>query len=385
MRKPIRICFVQPVQSPYWTERLKILAQQEDLDVVLLLEKESFTHRPLWQPEIIEGIHAEVLGSAVIGCSIKNEDLAFRITGLRSLPWKIPAALKQLRPDVVVLCNATQVMFALTVRRMLGFRIALMVEDTPHATRNLGWLTKKLKAFAYRQADKLYVFSEDARSFLISIGAKPDIQYMPWSLDMTSFKRDVTLKDNQRLTLPRKKTVVFVGQLIPRKGINPLLEAWAALPESIRAHAKLALAGDGPLRQQAEDICKTHKMSDVIFLGNIPNAQVKTLLREADLFVLPTLQDLYSLSVLEAMASGCPVIITPFAGSRELVDHGCNGWIVDPTIPGALKSILEEALSDRVNLPQMGIAARKRVEHMDNKTVMGNFAASLRALAANRP
>jgi len=380
--KKFQIVIVQPVQSPYWTERLKILAQQDDLDIVLLLEKESFTHRPLWQPEIIEGIHAEVLGSAVIGCSIKNEDLAFRITGLRSLPWKLPAALKQLRPDVVVLCNATQVMSALTVRRMLGFRIALMVEDTPHATRNLGWLTQKLKALAYRRADKLYVFSEDARAFLTSIGTKAAVQYMPWSLDMNSFKRDATAADNRCLALPHKNTVIFIGQFIARKGVLLLLEAWATLPAIIRERVKLILIGDGPLRKEAETICKTHKMSGVVFLGNIPYKKVKTLLKEADLFVLPTLEDLYSLSVLEAMASGCPVIITPFAGSRELVDHGCNGWIVDPTVPHALKSIMEEALSGQVDLYKMGMAARKRVENMDNKIVMDKFAESLKQLAA---
>jgi len=81
-------------------------------------------------------------------------------------------------------------------------------------------------------------------------------------------------------------------------------------------------------------------------------------------------------------ASGCPVIITPFCGARELVDQGRTGWIVDPTVPNALKSVLEEALSDKVNLQQMGMAARKRVESMDNKIVINRFADSLRQLAS---
>jgi glycosyltransferase involved in cell wall biosynthesis len=302
---------------------------------------------------------------------------------VRSVPLKMTKELWIIRPDILILCNATQVFMALATRWFLNYRIALLVEDTPHATRNLSWLSRKLKAFAYRRADCWYVFSEDARNYLTNIGIKSGIQYSPWSLDMNAFNREGA--DSYEFQLQeekvRKRTVIFVGQFIPWKGIILLLEAWASLPENIRAGAKLILAGDGPLRQQAEEICKNHELPDVTFLGNVPNEQVKQLLRRADLFVLPTLQDLYSISVLEAMASGCPVIITPYAGSRELVERGRNGWLVDPTVPGALTAVLAHALSDKVNLRQMGLAARKRVESLDNAIVMANFAESLRRLA----
>lgn len=152
------------------------------------------------------------------------------------------------------------------------------------------------------------------------------------------------------------------------------------MPYKIRQKSKLHIVGSGPLKDELLTFAQTNKLTEIEFIGQLNYEEVKHHLRNADLFVLPTLEDLYSLTVLEAMASGCPVITTPYNGARELVDKN-NGWIVDPTEPDALRSVLEEALSEQVDLFKMGMAARKRVENMDNKIVMDNFAESLKHLA----
>ncbi len=378
-----RVCFVQPVQSPYWTERLKVLARQDDIDITLLLEQGSFTHRPGWHPESMDGVHIEVLGSMVVATNRNASDMGYRTQGIRTVPWRFPQVLWRLRPDVVVLCNATQILTALPVRRLLGFRIVLMVEDTLHATRNLAWLARKLKTWAYRRADHWFVFSEDARCYLAHIGIKSaNVEYSPWSLDMAAFKRNETRRLGPiAVGGVYERSVLFMAQFLPGKGLFLLLQAWADLPSETRSHVRLLLLGDGPLRDQAVQFCSDRGLSEVNFLGHVPYEQVKVLLGSGDLFVLPTLQDIYSLSVLEAMASGCPVVITPFAGARELVQPDITGWIVDPTEPGALAKTLIHALSADVDLTAMGRAARARVEGMNNVKVMSELAGSLRALA----
>ncbi len=60
-----KICIVQPIQSPYWTDRLKALVRNEELDLVLILERESFAHRPGWIAESIPGLSLVVLNSYV--------------------------------------------------------------------------------------------------------------------------------------------------------------------------------------------------------------------------------------------------------------------------------------------------------------------------------
>lgn len=382
MKKRSRVCFVQPVQSPYWTERLRVLAHHDDLEIMLLLERGSFTHRPGWCPEPIDGVHVEVLGSQIVPVNRDAMDMGYRSQGIRSIPWRLPLALWRLRPDIVVVCNATQVMLALPVRRSLGFQIALMVEDTLHAMRNLAWSARKLKNWAYRQADRWFVFSEDARRYLASIGVESRVDYSPWSLDMNLFKRSQTHSVRSGAAPGVcQRTVLFMGRFVPGKGILQLLEAWANLSSESRSDVGLLLLGDGPLRDQATQFCELRRLSDVTFLGHQSYEQVRVLLSTADLFVLPTLEDIYSLSVLEAMASGCPVIITPFAGARELILPGINGWIVDPTEPSALTGVLAHALSPDVDLAAMGWAARARVKDMSNVKVMLDFGIALRELA----
>ncbi len=361
-----------------------MLAQQTDLEVTLLLEQGSFAHRPGWQPESINGIKIKVLDSVVLPSTSNGADLGYRISGIRSIPGRLIIALWQLRPDVVVLCNATQILLSLPIKLILRYRVALLVEDTLHATRNLGRFSRWVKSWAYRHANHWFAFSDDAKIYLEQIDIVNGVERSSWSLDMTKFRPFTTSFDSEKPDSNRQKIVLFVGALIEGKGIKQLLEVWACLSPQIRQRARLRIIGSGPLKEELLIFVQENKLAEVDFLGQITYEEVQNYLRKSDLFVLPTLKDLFSLTVLEAMASGCPVITTPFNGARELVNES-NGWIVDPTVPNKLKSLLEEALSSQVDLYKMGMAARKRVENMDNIIVMNRFAESLRRLAADIP
>jgi len=375
---------VQPVQSPYWTERLRILAAYPDLNVTLLLERESFAHRPGWKPEAIEGMRTDVLNSIVMRSKRKGSDLGYETQTIRSVPWRLPIALWRLRPDVVVLCNPTQMLLAWPLKHIFGLRLALIVEDTPHATRNLGWSSRKVRGWAYRRADLWFAFSEDANRYLASIGIRERVKRSSWSLDMKTFQPagKTGMGGEDRGNHSSLRTVLFVGQLVPQKGVLPLLDAWSQLPLAIRHRSRLLLVGDGPLRGQITKLLQEQALEEVRLLGPLPYSDVRELLLDADLFVLPTLQDLFSLTVLEAMACGCPVLTTPFNGARELVDDAYSGWIVDPTQRNALTSCLQHALSANVDLRQMRRAARERVQGMDNTIVMDQFRRDLVDLVA---
>jgi len=377
---------VQPVQAPYWTVRLRELAAHH-LRITLLLEREGFAHRPGWHPEPIERVDTVFLGSSVVATARSGKDLGYEIKGIRSIPWRLLPALWRLHPDVSVVCNATQLLLALPYKWLRKGRLVIIVEDTPHSTRNLGKLDAWIKAWIYRRADAWFAFSEDAQRYLKGIGLESGVRRSYWSLDMLAFQRDEALEDKSvrcLQTYDHSCTVIFVGALVVNKGVALLLESWRHLPVSVRGRSRLVLVGSGPMSGEVEAYIQENDLAEVETVGQVPYETVRDLLARSDLLVLPTLQDLYSLTVLEAMACGCAVITTPFNGARELVVEGETGWIVDPTVPWALTRILEHALSAEVDLSRMGEAARKNVARLDNREVMRLFAKSLYEIAESK-
>lgn len=383
---PVRICFVQPIQSPYVTERLRALAKLGDIECTLLLEHYTLANRPGWVPEPIDGIDTKILGSWTLSSECKNNDLGYRLKGIRSIPWRLPFALFKLKPDVVVVCNATQVLFALPIRFLFRNRLALIVEDTPHATSYLGFFARNIKRLMYRSADCCFAFSEEAKKYLDSIRLTATVRCSSWSLDMQDFcPKSVLVSADKEQYGKLQKTIIFVGALVEAKGIQLLLSSWAKLPVELRKNARLVIVGSGPLRGQLEEQIKQKNLTEVTMVGQVSYREVRGLMRDASLLVLPTLKDLYSLTILEAMACGCPVITTPFNGARELVEEGVTGWIVDPTQPGALVAALDLALSKNLSdLNRMGQAARTKVEPMDNRFVMNQFAQSLKDISVGQ-
>lgn len=272
---------VQPVQSPYWTQRLSVLAQEKDLELTLLLERDSFAHRPGWQLEPIEGVTIHVIGSKVVSSVRKGEDLGYRIQGVRSIPWSLTLELWRRKPDVVVLCNATQLIFALPLKYFSRTRLALIVEDTPHATRNLGWLAMQVKRWLYKRANKCFALSADAEKFLNSIGVKDEVERSSWSLDMDFF-RPPPGKTKPSSVQKAGRKVVFIGALVNNKGVRHLLGAWKALCPEVRRGSELLLVGSGPLLQEVQAFIQKQGLHDARIMGQLTYIEVRNLLQQAD-------------------------------------------------------------------------------------------------------
>ncbi len=152
----------------------------------------------------------------------------------------------------------------------------------------------------------------------------------------------------------RRPIALYVGRLTPAKGIHDLVAAWTtlALPG-----AELQLAGmcDYP-SSWVEALPPS-----VRWLGSLPQAELAQRYAEARLFVFPSLIDGYSLAVLEAMASGLPVLLSDRCGNRDLIQQGVNGWVVPAADPAALATQLGQVLRDPSLCRRVGEAARASV------------------------
>jgi glycosyltransferase involved in cell wall biosynthesis len=151
-----------------------------------------------------------------------------------------------------------------------------------------------------------------------------------------------------------------VGRLTAVKGIDVLLEAWALLPEEIRADSTLVIVGDGPARADLARLAQARNVCDSVRLvGARP--EVLGYYRAADIFVLPSRTEGLSNALLEAMATELPVVATAVGGAPDIVEHGVNGLLVPPEDVHAMKEGLLELLYHPLEGARMGVQGRRRI------------------------
>lgn len=182
------------------------------------------------------------------------------------------------------------------------------------------------------------------------------IKVIPYGMDIDKF----ITENNYSPTLQGphgKKLIICPARLVPVKGHQVLINALAQLKQK-RTDWHCWLVGDGELRQQLEQQVQQMQLaSDITFLGN--RGDIPTLLKQADIFVLPSLQDNQPFSVMEAQVTGKPVIVSNAGGIPEMVEHGRTGLIVPTGDSETLSNSLENLLSDDVLRNQLSKNAQK--------------------------
>ncbi len=153
--------------------------------------------------------------------------------------------------------------------------------------------------------------------------------------------------------------VLFVGYLEPDKGINYLFSAVALLSKDLTG-LQLHVVGDGPLRHELEALAERENIAArVTFYGNLPHAEVLALMREADVFVLPSVQEPFGVVVVEALNESCPVVVTTACGSSDAIRYAGGGLVVPPRDATSLAGALTDILLHPERRAEMAQAARQ--------------------------
>ena len=141
---------------------------------------------------------------------------------------------------------------------------------------------------------------------------------------------------------------------------NAFVQALALAP-GLRENLRLVMVGEGPLRAQAHALLQAAGAADLAWLPG-ERTDVADIMRGLHTFALPSLAEGISNTILEAMASGLPVIATGVGGNADLVADGQTGEIVPPGDPQAMALRLVALASDPARARRMGQAGRQRVE-----------------------
>ncbi|HSG70266.1 MAG TPA: GT4 family glycosyltransferase PelF, partial [Planctomycetaceae bacterium] len=215
-----------------------------------------------------------------------------------------------------------------------------------------------------RLVNRIVAVSEDSRQLTIAEGIRPektltivngiDVEKFPYSGPAPA------------------GPVVLVARLSPEKNVECLLRS---VPEivKVRPDFRLEIAGDGACREDLVALSAALELTNcVTFLGE--TRDIPSLLGRASLFVLPSLTEGVSLTLLEAMARGLPVVATDVGGNPEVVVDGETGLIVPSNDPSALAQAILRVLEDKCKSHQMGQAGRTRVEqHFDIRRMVKEY------------
>lgn len=165
-----------------------------------------------------------------------------------------------------------------------------------------------------------------------------------------------------------------VGRMEPVKDPGTLIDAFAILVDamgSAGARLRLVLVGDGPLRPALEQKVRDMGLATQVWFAGARN-DVPAVLRRLDLFVLPSLAEGISNTILEAMASGLPVVATAVGGTPEIVSDGRTGTLVPPADAGEMARAMGRYAADRDLAQRHGREARARLENEFSLSEMVN-------------
>lgn len=249
----------------------------------------------------------------------------------------LSAALKKFDPQVII-CggyNYTASWKALLWAKRRGVKFVLWSESNRNdARRGWGWV-EFLKNYFLKRCDGFVVPGKASFEYLTSLGsAGESISIAPNAVDNDLFATQANAARNhaaevrEKLKLPARY-ILFVGRLVPEKGVFDLLEAYAKLESSQRSRVGLVFAGDGVSRAELAEKAKHINPGMVCFPGFAQRDDLASLYALAELLALPTHSDPWGLVVNEAMVCGLPIIVTAVAGcAPDLVDDGWNGYVV---------------------------------------------------------
>lgn len=223
---------------------------------------------------------------------------------------------------------------------------------------------KQLSKIVWKNAKKVITNSEGLKELALKTSPHQKIEIIYNGVDITEFK-----------PLPKRKTtealkILCVARLIRRKGIHYLIKALGKLK---KYNFILNIIGEGNEKENLKKLANNLGISKKVnFLGLIPHNQIVKYYQQSDVFVLPSLNEGMSNTILEAMSCGLPIITTEVGGAKELVTEN-NGFIIKPKSIFQLKKMILKYLKNPKLIKIHGQNSRKIAKKMSWKKVAKKY------------
>jgi glycosyltransferase involved in cell wall biosynthesis len=320
-------------------------------------------------------------GLGPIASRIESRDVKIEVIGDPGTQvWRsvreLRRRLKELRPDVLHTHNEkAHIRGALA---LLGWRGAPKLVHTRHGrSRVTGRRAQMANRLALKRSAFLVSVSDDANLIALAEGARYErARVIQNGVDVQAFDASGYEERAGRMR------AVMVCRLSPVKDVATMIRATRIIVNS-HPDFHLDIVGDGPARQSLQTLQRVLGLErHVTFHG--AQEDVRPYLQQATVFVQSSLSEGISLTLLEAMAAGLPVVATDVGGTAEVVQKGTTGVLVEPENVDALAAAVIRLLTDRAQLVSMSRAARERAERCFDVRQMAAAYEALYADGASR-
>ncbi len=175
----------------------------------------------------------------------------------------------------------------------------------------------------------------------------------------------------------RTRVLLYVGRLSPEKEVNVIVDAFKALQKTSQQHTVLVIVGDGPEREKLQ---RASSSAPIVFTGSLSGAKLSAAYASADVFVFASQIETFGNVVLEAMASGLPVIAYDYACAHQHVCEQDSGWLSALGDTAAFMRLVLQ-LPERGVLKMMGRRAREAIQHVGWQHPVHQFEQALYSVA----
>lgn len=333
-----RLLFLTGYASPYKVSFFDCLAQYADVTVLLCERKEDKKHRDsTW---FIEGT-----GKAKF-VDLEQKKIAGKCICPNVISW-----LKK-DFDTIVICGYSKPTFMLALAYLKLRHIPYVMEVDGGLIRKDGFFQKLVKTWAVSGANLYLSSGKPTTQYLVHYGAREErIRFYPFaSWHEDELPKSIPSCSNKKacreeLNMPEERVILSIGQFIPRKGFDVLLEAAQGLPENVGIY----IVGSEPTKEYIA-LREKYQLKNVHFVGFQNKQMLSKYYTASDLFVLPTREDIWGLVINEAMAFGLPVVTTNrCVAGMELIRNGVNGYVVPVDDPKALMNAMQLTLDGDLN------------------------------------
>lgn len=353
-----RIAWLVPTAWFYWQPFLSEFTK-------LFPQTKVFTGRwPGFARGFEDSLSVEVVGQQqIIAMTKVEEGYGSNFTYLSP---NIVGHLLKFRPRLIFSSSfGVWTILALFFKFLGGWKVIIAYEGSaPSVDYRNSALRLALRRAMVRFADGCISNSQAGKNYLIEILRSPAEKTFahPYEVPDAESLLDNTEATGVDFSGWKRPIFLFVGSIIPRKGLSRLLQACVQLKQQGLHDYTVLVVGDGTQRQELEAYANEHQLNDCVqWIGRVEYTRLGDYFRNADIFVLPTLEDTWGLVVLEATIFGKPVLCSTGAGTAELIDDGENGYCFDPRQPNRLADLMGQFIQNPDKIAVMGKQAQQRM------------------------